>query len=72
MITQLQEQSRQMNDAITACNTAIEAGDASSVPDTALRINPEFRDPEISKLGMVNGDSIAHEVSISLFQFTFV
>lgn len=57
MITQLQEQTRQMNDAIEACDSAIQSGDANSVPDTALRINPEFRDPEYTKIGLVNGNS---------------
>ncbi|KAJ8927022.1 hypothetical protein NQ314_020585, partial [Rhamnusium bicolor] len=57
LITQLQEQTRQMNDAITACDTAIESGDVNQVPDTALRIIPDFRDPEYNKVGMVNGDS---------------
>lgn len=56
LITQLQEQTRQMNDAITACDAAIESGDASIVPDTSLRINPDFRDPEYTKIGLVNGN----------------
>lgn len=47
-ITQLQEQQRQMNDAITACDSAIETGDANSVADTALRINPDFRNAEFA------------------------
>lgn len=45
-ISQLQEQQRQMNDAIALCDNAIEAGDPSQVADTALRIDPEFRNPE--------------------------
>ncbi|XP_065168555.1 epidermal growth factor receptor substrate 15-like 1 isoform X8 [Atheta coriaria] len=57
MITQLQEQSRQIKDAITDCDTAIDTNDVSAVPDTALRIQPEFRDPEYKRIGMVNGDS---------------
>nr|CAH7760911.1 unnamed protein product [Callosobruchus chinensis] len=51
LITQLQEQTRQMNDAIAACNSAIDAGDATQVIDTALRIKPDFRDPEYSHFG---------------------
>lgn len=46
-----------MNDAITACDAAIESGDAASVADTVLKINPDFRDPQYTKIGMVNGDS---------------
>lgn len=65
MITQLEEQTRQMKDAITACDTAIDSGDPTTVPDVALRINPEFRDPSIQKLSMVNGDSSIIEVIIA-------
>lgn len=54
LITQLEEQKRQMNDAIQACDAAIESGDATAVPDTALRINPDFRDPEYAKVGTLN------------------
>lgn len=57
MITQLEEQTRQMNDAISYCDTAIESGDTVSVADTALRIEPEFRDPKFRKTGMTNGNS---------------
>ncbi|XP_064211795.1 epidermal growth factor receptor substrate 15-like 1 isoform X3 [Tribolium castaneum] len=57
LITQLQEQTRQMNDAIEACDSAIQSGDANSVPDTALSIQPDFRDPEYTKVGLVNGNS---------------
>lgn len=46
-----------MNDAIGSCENAIESGDISCVPDTALKINPDFRDPQYIKLTMVNGDS---------------
>lgn len=51
-----------MKDAITACDVAIDSGDSTSVPDTALRISADFRDPNIQKLGMVNGDATAIEV----------
>lgn len=56
LITQLQEQTRQMNDAITSCDAAIESGDVSQVPDAALRIKPEFRDPEYTKVLNDNGN----------------
>lgn len=61
MITQLQEQTRQMNDAITACDTAITSGDATTIPDISLRITPDFRDSQYRKLSMVNGD---HKVQV--------
>ncbi|XP_030763362.1 epidermal growth factor receptor substrate 15-like 1 isoform X3 [Sitophilus oryzae] len=57
LITQLQEQTRQINDAIALCDTGIESGDVNHVPDTALRIKPEFRDPEYSKLISTNGEA---------------
>lgn len=53
----MQEQTRQMNDAISACDAAIESGDATSVGDTILKINPDFRDPQYTRIAMVNGDS---------------
>ncbi|XP_019871079.1 epidermal growth factor receptor substrate 15-like 1 isoform X3 [Aethina tumida] len=43
LISELEEQSRQMNDAIQACDNAIDTGDVISLPDTALRIEPNFR-----------------------------
>lgn len=55
--TQLQEQSRQISDAVTLCDSAIESGDVSQLPDTALRITADFRDPEYSRLGLTNGES---------------
>ncbi|XP_031329295.1 epidermal growth factor receptor substrate 15-like 1 isoform X2 [Photinus pyralis] len=57
MITQLEEQTRQMNDAITTCDSAIDASDVVTVPDTALRLEPEFRDSKYNKIGLVNGDT---------------
>ncbi|XP_068893743.1 epidermal growth factor receptor substrate 15-like 1 isoform X4 [Tenebrio molitor] len=57
LITQLQEQTRQMNDAIEACDAAIETGDATCVIDTTLRIQPDFRDPEYTNVGLMNGNS---------------
>lgn len=46
-----------MNDAIAACDSAIESGDASSVPDTILNINPDYRDSQFTKVGLSNGDT---------------
>ncbi|KAK3927147.1 Epidermal growth factor receptor substrate 15-like 1 [Frankliniella fusca] len=56
-ITLLQEQRHQMSDAIALYDTAINTSDASGVPDWSLSIEPEFRDPDIKKLIMVNGSS---------------
>lgn len=56
LITQLQEQSRQMTDAIQACDAGLEAGDISTVPDTVLRLKPEFQGAEYNK-PLVNGTS---------------
>lgn len=52
-ITQVQEHQRQMNDFIALAESAITSGDASTVPDTSLNFQPEFRDPSYTKL--VNG-----------------
>ncbi|CAH1163780.1 unnamed protein product [Phaedon cochleariae] len=57
LITQLQEQTRQMNDAISACDMAIESGDTSQVADATLKIKPEFRDSEYKKMIYINDDS---------------
>lgn len=43
-----------MNDAIEACDSAIESGDGSTVPDTSLAIKPDFRDPEYNRVGQAN------------------
>ncbi|XP_050294330.1 epidermal growth factor receptor substrate 15-like 1 isoform X2 [Anthonomus grandis grandis] len=44
LTTQLQEQTRQINDAIVLCENAIEMGDASQVPEQALRIAADFQE----------------------------
>ncbi|XP_049860000.1 epidermal growth factor receptor substrate 15-like 1 isoform X3 [Schistocerca gregaria] len=56
-ITHLQEQHRQMNDAIAMYDTAITAGDTSTVVDTSLNIKPEFRDPEYLRICGGNDNS---------------
>ncbi|XP_034184651.1 epidermal growth factor receptor pathway substrate 15 isoform X3 [Osmia lignaria lignaria] len=48
-ITHLQEQQRQMSDAIALYDSALAAGDASLVPDTSLQFNPEIEDLEYDK-----------------------
>uniref|UniRef100_A0A1B6DWE2 Epidermal growth factor receptor substrate 15-like 1 n=1 Tax=Clastoptera arizonana TaxID=38151 RepID=A0A1B6DWE2_9HEMI len=48
-ISQVQEQQRQMNDAIALAEDAISSGDASSVPDTCLNLQPEFREPSYTR-----------------------
>lgn len=58
MISQLQEQTRQMTDAISLCDIALQAGDASNVAETSLRISPEFRESQYTKVGMNHEDCI--------------
>ncbi|CAL7940264.1 unnamed protein product [Xylocopa violacea] len=48
-ITHLQEQQRQMSDAIALYDSALAAGDATLVPDTSLQFNPEIEDLEYDK-----------------------
>lgn len=43
-ITHLEEQQRQMSDAIALYDSALAAGDASLVNDTLLRFEPDFQD----------------------------
>ncbi|XP_078036718.1 epidermal growth factor receptor pathway substrate 15 isoform X1 [Augochlora pura] len=45
-ITHLQEQQRQMSDAIALYDSALAAGDGSLVPDINLQFNPEIEDLE--------------------------
>lgn len=45
-ITHLQEQQRQMSDAIALYDSALAAGDATLVPDTSLQFNPEIENLE--------------------------
>ncbi|KAG7202414.1 hypothetical protein KM043_018729 [Ampulex compressa] len=45
-ITHLQEQQRQMTDAIALYDSALAAGDATLVPDTSLQFSPEVEDSE--------------------------
>lgn len=62
-ITHLQEQHRQMKDAVATYDSAISSGDASTVGDASLNIQPEFRDPEYTRIAMVNGGSPVEHVS---------
>ncbi|XP_076386139.1 epidermal growth factor receptor pathway substrate 15 isoform X3 [Megachile rotundata] len=50
-ITHLQEQQRQMSDAIALYDSALAAGDATLVPDTSLQFNPEIEEPEYNEDG---------------------
>jgi len=43
-ITHLQEQQRQMSDAIALYDSALAAGDVNLVPDTSLQFIPEIED----------------------------
>lgn len=45
-ITDLQEQQRQMSDAIALYDSALAAGDVNLVPDTSLQFIPEIEDIE--------------------------
>ena len=44
MVTQLQENQRQMNDAVNACKAAIDIDDPSLISDYSLKLSPDFRD----------------------------
>lgn len=44
MVTQLQENQRQMNDAVNAFKAAIDIDDPSMVSDYSLKLNPEFKE----------------------------
>lgn len=54
--TQLQEQTRQITDAIDICEAAIQSGDAGQVPEQVLRLSIDFRDADYAKLGLTNGE----------------
>lgn len=58
-----------MNDAIIACDTAIESGDATGVPDTILNINPDYKDSQYTKIGLTNGDTSKQVIIRKLFFF---
>ncbi|KAF3422222.1 hypothetical protein E2986_05561 [Frieseomelitta varia] len=49
-ITHLQEQQRQMSDAIALYDSALAAGDATLVPDTSLQFNPEIENLDVNSL----------------------
>lgn len=44
MFTQLQENQRQMNDAVNSCKSALETEDIGAVSDYALKLCPDFRE----------------------------
>lgn len=44
MVTQLEENQRQMNDALAICKTAIEANDPSQASYFSLKIEPDCRE----------------------------
>lgn len=48
MVSQLQENQRQMNDALTVCKAAIEANNPSLVSDYTLKLEPDFREARAS------------------------
>lgn len=59
-----------MNDAILACDSAIDSGDASGVPDTILNINPDYRDAQYTKIGLINGNSLKQVLFFVLKKFS--
>lgn len=52
-----------MKDAVTIYDTAVSSGDTSVISDASLNIKPEFRDPEYTRIAMVNGGSPVEHVS---------
>ncbi|PSN53922.1 hypothetical protein C0J52_02450 [Blattella germanica] len=58
-----------MEDAIATCDAAISEGDAALVSDTSLNLEPEFRDPEYSRIAMVNGGSPVEHSFSSILEF---
>jgi hypothetical protein len=68
-INQLEDQKRQMDDAIVLFDKALTNNDAYAVPDTYLEpISTDFRDPEIVKFAEVNGTPSPSEKKV---QFSF-
>ncbi|XP_020281722.1 epidermal growth factor receptor substrate 15-like 1 isoform X3 [Pseudomyrmex gracilis] len=62
-ITHLQEQQRQMSDAIALYDSALAAGDVNLVPDTSLQFVPEFEDEYETK----NADENKEEAKTDAF-----
>ncbi|XP_061933262.1 epidermal growth factor receptor substrate 15-like 1 isoform X8 [Apis cerana] len=62
-ITHLQEQQRQMSDAIALYDSALAAGDATLVPDTSLQFNPEIESLEYEKTN--EEDKIQNKKNVS-------
>ena len=44
MFTELQENQRQMNDAVNSCKTALDTEDIGAVSDYSLKLSPNFRE----------------------------
>lgn len=68
-ITQLQEMQRQMSDAIAVCDGAVQSGDATAVADTALRISPEFRNPEYTATLLPNNNNTPQTQQVCFCDF---
>lgn len=69
-INQLEDQKRQMDDAIVLFDKALTNNDAYAVPDNYLEpISTDFRDTEIVKFAEVNGTPSPSEAKV---HFTFV
>lgn len=65
-ISHLQEHQRQMRDAIALSESAISSGDSSSVPDTCLNLQPEFREPSYTRL-TYNNEVKVYKVTCNTF-----
>ncbi|KAL3286824.1 hypothetical protein HHI36_001314 [Cryptolaemus montrouzieri] len=63
--TQLEEQTRQLMDAIKSCECAITSEDPTEVPDTALRINPDFREAKDANIRLMNGSGSTDNLGTS-------
>ncbi|KAK2575336.1 hypothetical protein KPH14_012249 [Odynerus spinipes] len=62
-ITHLQEQQRQMTDAIVLYDSALAAADVSLVPDTSLQFNPEIEDIEYDDKGVTNVNEVNETIT---------
>lgn len=72
-ITNLQEQQRQMSDAIALYDSALAAGDVNLVPDTSLQFIPEIEDiAYVSRFVSINFISIINLFSLLMIIYIIV
>lgn len=67
MFTQLQENQRQMNDAVNSCKVALETEDIGAVSDYSLKLCPDFREvkTQLEELNVSNLLSLFSRASIT-------